>query len=521
MHGLGVRPRAVGLDVGLDDVALEVVGEGPHVVGDAQLLGHPAGVVDVADRAAPGVGLAAPQLHRHAHHLVAGRRAGGRRRPTSRPRPTWPRGPSRRQPPGSRATAAGIASAPVDVLVGGRPAQRQAQGAPGPLGGDAHGRQHVRRLLGAAGAGRRGRRAHAGLVEQEQQRLDSRRPARQRCSVPGSRCRRAAAVVDAAPGIGGQQAVGQAVPQRDPRPGRLVRAAAAAAGRRRSRRCRPRCGCRCAARAPGRRRGPGRAAACPGGTIRAPTPWGPPTLWALSETRSAPPARCAGRARPRPGRRRCGPGRRAPGVGRLGDLGDRLDRADLVVGRHHRDEDGGGVDVAPRASRSTTPAPSTATIVSASGEDRLQDGLVLDGAAQQRPRGGGVGARDGQVVGLGAAAGEDHLVGPAADGGRRRRRGPRRSPACGPGHGVGAADGLPKRSPSQCSASRRGPRAAGASWLRGRGRSPGQSRSVRPCPVCDGPLGHRLAAGAGTRAAGADAVGGPGEVAAGRRPLGA
>src|SRR3546814_7417282 len=37
---------------------------------DAELVGHPAGVVHVGDRAAPRVGLAAPQLHGDPDHLV-------------------------------------------------------------------------------------------------------------------------------------------------------------------------------------------------------------------------------------------------------------------------------------------------------------------------------------------------------------------------------------------------------------------------------------------------------------------
>jgi hypothetical protein len=76
--GVRCAPDPVGLDVGLDHAAVEVVGEGPDVVDDAELLGDPAGVVDVADRAAAGVGLAAPQLHRDADDLVAGLEQAGR-----------------------------------------------------------------------------------------------------------------------------------------------------------------------------------------------------------------------------------------------------------------------------------------------------------------------------------------------------------------------------------------------------------------------------------------------------------
>jgi hypothetical protein len=45
----------VRLDVRGDDVAVEVVAEVEDVVVDAELVGHPAGVVDVGHRAAPGV----------------------------------------------------------------------------------------------------------------------------------------------------------------------------------------------------------------------------------------------------------------------------------------------------------------------------------------------------------------------------------------------------------------------------------------------------------------------------------
>ena len=74
--------------------------------------------------------------------------------------------------------------------------------------------------------------------------------------------------------------------------------------------------------------------------------------------------RGARRARGTPGPRRCARRRRgARRAHQLGDLGQRLDRADLVVGQHHRDERHvGGRARRPRASRSTTPAASTATV---------------------------------------------------------------------------------------------------------------------------------------------------------------
>ena len=71
MHGFGVMPSLVRLHVRVDDVLVEVVGEVEHQVVDAQLLRHAAGVVDVGHRAAAGVAVAAPQPHGDAHHLVA------------------------------------------------------------------------------------------------------------------------------------------------------------------------------------------------------------------------------------------------------------------------------------------------------------------------------------------------------------------------------------------------------------------------------------------------------------------
>ena len=113
-----------------------------------------------------------------------------------------------------------------------------------------------------------------------------------------------------------------------------------------------------------------------------------------------------------------------------GELGDRLDRADLVVGPHQRDESGlGGVLLELRAQVGGRD--------DAVGVDREQDELgagllgqplrgVEDGVMFDRrgddPATAGVGVPlcpvdplDRQVVGLGAAAGEDDLGGPGTD----------------------------------------------------------------------------------------------------------
>ena len=47
MQGFGRAPGRVGRHVGGDDRGLELLGEVEHVVVDPELLGHPAGVVDV------------------------------------------------------------------------------------------------------------------------------------------------------------------------------------------------------------------------------------------------------------------------------------------------------------------------------------------------------------------------------------------------------------------------------------------------------------------------------------------
>ena len=235
MHGLGVTPRRWASTYGLDDLRLELVAEVPHVVGDAELLGHPPGVVDVAHRAAAGVGLAAPQLHRHAHDLVPGGQQAGR-------------GHRRVDParhghqhlhaatPRRRATAAGHdRERPVDVGVGGRPAEATAAARRGPA-------RAGRPWPPARGtpAGRRWRRPTpptrtrpASSSRNSSASLSM--PGRHRCSVPGSRwLRRAGAGLDQArgrPPAGPSARRSRRTPTRRPRspPGRRATAPRAAA----------------------------------------------------------------------------------------------------------------------------------------------------------------------------------------------------------------------------------------------------------------------------------------------------
>ena len=67
---IGRHAVGVGAHVRGDDVTVEVLAEVEHEMVDVELLRHPAGVVDIADAAAPGVALAAPELHRHADDIV-------------------------------------------------------------------------------------------------------------------------------------------------------------------------------------------------------------------------------------------------------------------------------------------------------------------------------------------------------------------------------------------------------------------------------------------------------------------
>jgi hypothetical protein len=71
--GVGGAPGGVIGDVGVDDLAVELATEVEDVVGDPELFGDPAGVVDVGHRTAPRVRRPRPQLHRGADDVVAGR----------------------------------------------------------------------------------------------------------------------------------------------------------------------------------------------------------------------------------------------------------------------------------------------------------------------------------------------------------------------------------------------------------------------------------------------------------------
>ena len=119
--------------------------------------------------------------------------------------------------------------------------------------------------------------------------------------------------------------------------------------------------------------------------------------------------------------------RDAVGVGDLDDLGDRLDRADLVVGPHHRDHgDAGGIALDGRAEGVDVEPTQVVDVDQLDlgalvGEpvQRVEDGVVLDRGAQDARATRVLRATcpeqalDGEVVRLRAARGEDDLARPA------------------------------------------------------------------------------------------------------------
>ncbi len=116
--------------------------------------------------------------------------------------------------------------------------------------------------------------------------------------------------------------------------------------------------------------------------------------------------------------------------GERDDLVDRLQGADLVVGPHHRDQrDRARVALDRRAQRVDVEPGllvdrqqlDLGALGLAEPVQRVEDGVVLDGGGQDAgaARVGGaarpVDALEREVVGLGAAGGEHHLAGPAAE----------------------------------------------------------------------------------------------------------
>jgi hypothetical protein len=120
---------------------------------------------------------------------------------------------------------------------------------------------------------------------------------------------------------------------------------------------------------------------------------------------------------------------RTAGVGDGGELGDRLDGADLVVGVHHRHQRGAIGDQGVQGIRrddagSIDAEPADIPTAAGEGPRGLQDRFVFDGADHEVPparrleRFGGAAHREN--VSLGSTAGEDDLGRIDADEGRRR-----------------------------------------------------------------------------------------------------
>ena len=307
-----------------------------------ELLGHPPGVLDVGHRAAARVGRAAPQLEGRPHHLVRrAARPGGRRRPTSRPLRTWPPGTrtaqsrSRSTGPGTTASTRSMSAAVVC-----RP-QREADRRCGASAAQPHG---GRTWLGSSAP------LEQAAPAETRTPASSSRTTSASLSTPAKRTWEIAGHLDAAV-PGRRPAVSAAPDRRRTRPSTSRSAEAAhpsggllpalprwRPGRRPWPRCRPRCACRSAAPAPAHRRGSPAPSRVPSRTTRAPTPFGPPNLWALTDTQVGHGGH-RGHVEPRhrPGRRRCAatrPGATPAHQG--GHLRQRLHGADLVVDGHHR-----------------------------------------------------------------------------------------------------------------------------------------------------------------------------------------
>ena len=186
--------------------------------------------------------------------------------------------------------------------------------------------------------------------------------------------------------------------------------------------------------APGCRRAAGRGGACPCAPTARRRPSVPRTCGRRARRRSAPSASTSSRRTAPPGRHRHGAARPCASRTRCAIVGDRLERADLVVGEHDRDQDRPvgegrfdvvGVDPAVAVDRQLDDLEAELLEVA----ERVPDGVVLDGAGHDpvaarlaRPRG----ALEREVVGLRAARREDDLARLRADRAPRAARAPRR-----------------------------------------------------------------------------------------------
>ncbi len=344
--------RVLGDEV-VDDVALEALGEVPHVEGDAEHVGRSPGVPGVLDRAAaagsgPQGGGVAGQREVDADDVVPGvdgtRGGDGRVDPTAH-RGEHPHGvptrsgtvaPLARPARRARSTAGPIAAATAATSAGvdGQPSEnRRAPRAASGL--DAHRQQHVAGLGHAGLAGRAGRALDTARVEQVEQRVALAAGEREvrvaRAAGPRGRGRRAGR----RPGrrrAPRRRAASTQGRQPRARPRLLLRGQVGGDGERPHRRRVERAGPD-AALLPAAVQDRHEVEPAPGhqrADADRPADLVPAQRQAVD--------RCRGEVEPAagrpPGRRRCAPGSPCS-VGDLGDLLDRLDRADLVV-RPHR-----------------------------------------------------------------------------------------------------------------------------------------------------------------------------------------
>ena len=222
---------------------------------------------------------------------------------------------------------------------------------------------------------------------------------------------------------------------------------------------------------------------------------GPPTLWPVSVSASTP--RGGEVDRDRADRLHgVGVDRDAVGGRDRDDLVDRLQRADLVVGPHHRDQRHRvGVALDRRPQRvDVEPAAlvdgqqlDLGALVLGEPVERVEHRVVLDrgredpGAPRVGVAPGPVDALEGEVVGLGAAGGEDHLAGPAARAPARPSPATPRPPAARAARWRAASWRCRRRRGG--SSSPRRPPAASAWWPRGRGRRGHAGEWSCSCPV--------------------------------------
>ncbi len=304
----------------------------------------------------------------------------------------------------------------VDLFVGRRRGEREAQGGTGVGSRAAHGKQHVARLGGTAGARRAGRGRHPELVEDDEEglALDA---FHHQVGEAGCRRRPGHRLDDV--GNGGDDAVDQAITAT----GHLRDRPAALGGRLESNRGGPRRGdC---------------LGATTSATLLATSVEERGQCYAVTDHQGTGPDRAAelvgahryevgdpcdsGHVEPRHGLDGVGvePGARRPAPDQRCHLGQGLDGPDLVVDQHHRDEGHVRAEHTSQRVEVDRPVGGRPDLTQLDPEAlggtsaRPEDGVVLEGRADDRP--GWAVTRpehpeDGKVVGLGASGREDHLA---------------------------------------------------------------------------------------------------------------